>query len=376
MTNYMKLLRLILLLHLTIISVVAMTQESRKIEPLRLAVAGVSHGHVSWILGHKDSTVVKLVGVFEKDAELGKQYQQRFRFSEEMLYSNLEEMLKAVKPEAVVAFGSIFDHLSVVEACAPLGIHVMVEKPLAISNDHAAKMKALADRHKIHLLTNYETSWYPATEKTLQLVKDSAYIGNVRKAVFHHGHEGPKEIGVGADFLKWLTDPKENGGGALIDFGCYGANIMTRLMNGELPESVTAVTRQYKPDTYPKVDDDATIIVNYSNAQAIIQASWNWPFNRKDMQVYGSDGYIITYDDRRMAVRNKSTRQEVNRSYSVKEAEVFQDPFKYFAYVVRGIEKVSDTNLYSLANNMTVVKILDAARQSASTGKTVRLSDR
>jgi predicted dehydrogenase len=46
-------------------------------------------------------------------------------------------MLEAVKPTAVLAFGSIYDHLAVVEACAPRGIHVMVEKPLAASLEHA-----------------------------------------------------------------------------------------------------------------------------------------------------------------------------------------------------------------------------------------------
>lgn len=283
-------------------------------------------------------------------------------------------MLDKLKPQAVVAFGSIYEHLQVVEACAPRGIHVMVEKPLAVSVDHARKMEALAKKHNILLLTNYETSWYPSTEKTLRLVKDSNYIGELTKAVFHHGHEGPKEIGVGNEFLEWLTDPVQNGGGALIDFGCYGANIMTQMMDTVAPLFVTAVTRQYKPDTYPKVDDEATIIVQYPRAQAIIQASWNWPFSRKDMEVYGRDGYIITSDAHSLRKMNK-TAKESRDSAQVTQTGVYTDPFKYLADVVAKKILIPPYGLYSLENNVRVVQILEAAKESARNGRQVRLKN-
>src|SRR3981189_3790792 len=69
---------------------------------------------------------------------------------------------------------------------------------------------------------------------------------------------------------------------------------MTWLVDGQRPQTVTAVTQQIKPDVYPRVDDEATIVLTYPHAQAIIQASWNWPFSRKDMEVYGQRGYAIT----------------------------------------------------------------------------------
>jgi predicted dehydrogenase len=280
-------------------------------------------------------------------------------------------MLDAVKPEAVAAFGSIYEHMAAVEACAPRGIHVMVEKPLATNNEHANRMKELAKKNNIYLLTNYETSWYPSTEKTYQLVKDSNYVGNIKKVVFHHGHEGPKEIGVSKEFLNWLTDPLQNGGGALIDFGCYGANIMTYLMQGQEPVSVTAVTQNFKPAVYPKVDDEASIVVTYPTAQCIIQASWNWPFSRKDMEVYGETGYIIAVDKNNMRVRNGKTKGEQTLKVTTKELPVYTDPISYFADVIKGKITVPENGLYSLENNVRAVRILDAARESAKTGKTV-----
>ena len=338
--------------------------------PIRLAVAGMSHGHISFILDRPDKRDFELVGVSDPNPELTDLLARRYQLSPKLVYNDLEKMLDETKPEAVVAFGSVFDHLAVVEACAPRGIHVMVEKPLAVSADHARRMAELARKYGIHLLTDYETSWYPTTAMTLKMVRDEEFVGQMRKAVFHHGHQGPKEIGCDRFFLAWLTDPVLNGGGALIDFGCYGANLMTALTRGEKPLSVTAVTRTFKPDIYPQVDDEASIIVSYPDAQCIIQASWNWPFNRKDMEIYGSTGYIKADNNRDLRMRTNG-QAEKHQKISTADVVVHEDPFTYFADVINGEITMEPFSLYSLENNVRVVEILDAARESAKTGKTV-----
>jgi predicted dehydrogenase len=349
--------------------VTALTQRNSS-SPLRIVVAGTSHGHSGWILGKKDTSAVVVVGVYEPDAALAAKQSTRHKIPASRFQTDLKKLLLEQKPEAVVAFGSIHDHLSVVEACAPLGIHVMVEKPLAVSQAHAEKMEALAKKHGIHLLTNYETSWYPTTIKSFQLLHDSTSLGKLKKAVIHDGHQGPREIGVSDEFFNWLTDPIQNGGGALIDFGCYGANLMTYLTKGERPVSVTAVTRQFKPSIYPKVDDDATIIVNYRDAQCIIQASWNWPFSRKDMELYGEHGYAIAVNNNVLRTRYKDGN-ELTRQITTEETGVYTDPFNYLEAVIRRKITPLPYDLYSLENNMMVVRILEAARVSAATGKTV-----
>jgi predicted dehydrogenase len=339
--------------------------------PLRLGVAGISHGHSGWIFERKNKVPLNVVGIYEPDTQLAQQFINRYQLDPKLFYTDLNKMLEACKPEAVVAFGSIHAHLAAVQACAPKGIHVMVEKPLAVSIDHANQMKTLADKYKIHLLTNYETSWYPTTEKSFQLANDSGYIGAIKKMVIHDGHEGPKEIGVSKEFFQWLTDPVLNGGGAIIDFGCYGANLMTWLMKGQEPVSVTATTHQFKPSIYPKVDDEANIILSYPAASGIIQASWNWPFGRKDMEIYGETGYIISDNRNDMRLKNKTTPTEIKKTVNVAEAFVYDDPFAYFTDVVQNKIKVPRFGLYSLENNMIVVKILELAKQSAGSGRTI-----
>ncbi len=340
-------------------------------KPIRLAVAGMTHGHISFILGRADKGDFQLVGLFETNRELVQKLAKRYQFSENLAYNHLEDMLDKVKPEAVVAFGSIFDHLAVVEACAPRGIHVMVEKPLAVSMKHATRMAELARKHSIQLLTDYETSWYPTTAQAFKMVNEAKFAGTVRKVVIHDGHKGPKEIGCDPVFLEWLTDPVLNGGGAMVDFGCYGANLMTALTKGEKPLSVTAVTHQFKPDIYPKVDDEATIVVSYREAQCIIQASWNWPFNRKDMEIYGDNGYVVSVNKNELRARGAGMSHEKTTNITAADVMVYEDPFCYFADVIRGKIGVAPFGLYSLENNLQVVAILDAARKSAKTGKSV-----
>jgi predicted dehydrogenase len=250
----------------------------------------------------------------------------------------------------------------------------MVEKPLAVSNEHARRIEQLAKRYGVKVLTNYETTWYTSGLAAEQLLRGDSVIGPLRKIVVHDGHEGPKEIGVSSEFFAWLTDPVQNGGGALIDFGCYGANLSTWLMHGEVPLTVTAVTQQIKPDIYPKVDDEATIVLTYPKTQAIIQGSWNWPFGRKDMEIYGKTGYLLTPNGgRTLRLRRSGAREEELITAPPRPAPI-QDEWQFLAAAVRGM-KVSPTDLSSLENNMTVVRILDAARRSAKEGRTIRLSD-
>lgn len=342
--------------------------------PLKVGVAGLTHSHVHWILGRPDRGDIEIVGIAESNRELAQRFAEQHGFSMDLVYDSLEEMLDATKPEAVTAFNSIYGHLEVVEKCAPRGIHVMVEKPLAVSLDHAREMAKLARQHNIHLLTNYETTWYGSNHEAYELVQRGK-IGPLRKLVVHDGHQGPLEIGVNAEFLEWLTDPKYNGAGALMDFGCYGANLITWLMDGRRPETVTAVTQQIKPEIYPNVDDEATIILTYPETQGIIQASWNWPYNRKDIEIYGKTGYIINKDRREMKILyNEEQAEHINRQAEPRPAP-FDDPFAYLAAVVGGEITPEPADLSALENNLVVMEILDAAIRSAKNGKTIQLKN-
>ncbi|WP_162055076.1 Gfo/Idh/MocA family protein [Pontibacter pamirensis] len=338
-------------------------------QPLKVALAGLSHDHVEGALERLAQEDVLVVGIAEENEELVQRYRRSYQLPKSLFYKDLPTLLEYEKPDVVMAYNAIAEHIAVVEACAPLGVHVMVEKPLATTVKDAERMAALASKHQIHLLTNYETTWYPSNQELHIMVSHHIAVGDIRKMVVHDGNIGPKELGCSKEFTSWLTDPVKNGGGAIMDFGCYGANLMTWLMQGQEPLAVTAITRQLKPEIYPDVDDDATIILEYPQATGIIEASWNWPYNIKDLEVFGQTGYLQAVDS--VMLRSK---KEADGDFTIDKIEPlaapYQDYVSYFAAVVRGDIKPKH-DLSSLENNLTVVKILEAARESARKGKRI-----
>lgn len=336
-------------------------------QALRVGVAGLSHDHVNGLLNQYKNGEVIIIGIAESDQQLVKRYQQKWNLPDSIFYTSVDQMLQHTHPDAVLAYNAIADHLSVVEACAPKRISVMVEKPLATTVKQAERMVALAKEYHILLLTNYETTWYSSNQQVFEMIHEQNVVGNIRKMVVHDGHQGPQEIGCSKDFLAWLTDPVKNGGGALTDFGCYGADLMTWLMNGKAPVSVTAITHQIKPNIYPKVDDDATILLEYPDATGIIEASWNWPFGIKDLEVFGEKAYLHALNSNTVERRDSVTYYKVD----VKPTR-YKDNLSYLAAVLKG-EIQSENDPSSLENNVIVVRILQAARESARQGKKIAL---
>ena len=339
-------------------------------EPLEVLVIGLSHGHVRGFLRHAERDGVRVVAIHERDRALAARYREETGLPADLFHEDLESMLESVPCDAAWVFTDTGSHLKVVEACAPRGIDVIVEKPLANEPWEVDRMEELARWHGIHILTNYETTWYPSMEALYGIaVKDQA-VGRITKIEGRFGHRGPAEINVGPEFLSWLTDPQRNGGGASTDFGCYGANLATWLMGNQPPLSVQASFQTHKPELYPEVDDDTVIVLTYPRVQAVIHASWDWHRSVKDLAVYGEKGSVRTLDEDRYRVRLRPRQPAVEH-----RAEPSGDPsgIAWFAAVLRGEAEPSGSRS-ALENNAIVVRVLDAARRSAMTGKVVHLS--
>ena len=338
--------------------------------PFKIAVIGLTHGHVAGFFNNalkRDD--IQIVGIAEPDRQLFDKYAKLHNLNPNLYFASTEEMLAQTSPQGVVGYTSTFEHLHAVQACAKAHVDIMMEKPLAVSYHAALAMAEAARVGKIKVLVNYETTWYASNALAKSMV-DKGDLGDIRKVVVHDGHQGPQEIHVPPEFFHWLTDPKLNGAGALFDFGCYGADLMTWLMHGQIPNTVTAVTQQIKPEIYPHVDDEANVILTYPHAGAILEPSWNWPFAIKDMQVYGRTAEISTVLRDHAIVRREG--HEASEQEAPKLSAPYDDSLRYFAAVVRG-EIDDHGSLSSLETNLIVSEILDAARQSAQTGKTVTL---
>lgn len=337
--------------------------------PLRVVIAGLVHGHVDGFLRQVKGRDVEIAGVSDPDTALHRKYSEKFGLPLEIFSTDLKGLLERTKPEAVAAFSNTFDHAAIVELAAAHRIPVMMEKPLAVSNTHARRIEKAAKQANIPVIVNYETTWYRSHGALYKLLKEQAAGGEIRKMVAMDGHQGPREINVPPEFFSWLTDPAKGGGGALYDFGCYGANLMTWLMDNQRPIAVTAITQRIKPAIYPNTDDEATILVEYPRAQGIIEGSWNWPFSRKDFEVYAQRAYAVAVGGNTLRARLPGGQEETRTPEELPANE--RDSVAYLTAIARGTLKPS--GLSSLENNMIVTEILDAARESARTGRRVVL---
>jgi len=334
----------------------------------RLAVVGLDHDHVWSLL--KDiagEPSAELVAIAETDAALVSRAQKEVPASVKF-YPDYVTMLDQAKPDAVIVATSNDRHLEILRQCAKRHIHYSTEKPMATNAADAREMERLAQEAKIKLMVNYWNAWVPPSHEIFHRVR-AGEVGPIQKIIVQYGHRGPKEIGVSQQFASWLYDPVKNGGGAIMDFGCYGAELSLWLKGR--PTRVYATTRKMKVEQNNKVDDDATIVLDYPDATAIIEASWDWPYTKDLVEVFGPKGSLLarhnTLQYRSADARGPNVApdgESVTLDALPKETS---NPISYFVDCIRNNKPIEDP--VSARLNVQVMEILDAARESARTGK-------
>ena len=334
----------------------------------RLAIVGLDHDHVWGLL--KDiagEPSAELVAIAESDGALVSRAKKQVPASVKF-YSDYVAMLDEAKPEGVIVTTSNDRHLEILRQCAKRHIHYSTEKPMATNAADAREMERLAREAKIKLMVNYWNAWVAPSHELFHRVQ-AGEVGPIQKILVQYGHQGPKEIGVSQQFAAWLYDPVKNGGGAIMDFGCYGAE-MSVWLKGR-PTRVYATTRKLKVAQGNKVDDDATMVLDYPDATAVIEASWDWPYNKDLVEVFGPKGSLLA----RHAVllhRASDARgpnvppdgESVTLNPLPKETS---NPVSYFVDCIRNNKPIEDP--VSAGLNVQVMEILDAARESARSGK-------
>ena len=335
-----------------------------------IAVVGLVHSHV-W--GHLKEVLpgqpARLVGVAETEPELVAEAEKR-GVPANLVFADWKKMIDQQKPEIVWAFVENNRHREIVEYCAPRKIHVLFEKPLASNYKEALAIRDLARKYGIYVMTNYQMAWWPANYTAKELA-DSGAIGKVWRLHGIVGHGGPGgPTGLNKYFFNWLTDPVKNGGGALVDFGCY--NALWSLWYLGRPETVYAQSNQLRPNEFPKVEDNADIILNYKQGVAILEGSWDLPYGFQDLEVFGLGGGIHMSDGE-VTLRKSGQREAQTMPVTALPPEASTP----VAAMIHSIEsKTEPQGLTSLDMNIQVVEILDAAKESLKTGRAVRLAAR
>ncbi len=332
----------------------------------KMAVIGLVHSHV-W--GHLPAMAkghdVKLVGIAETIPELVAEA-QKIAGTSVPIYPDYKKMLAEQKPDLVWAFVPNDQHLQIVQACAPRGIHVIFEKPLASTYKDALEVQKLARQHHIKVMTNYQMAWWSANYAAKAQV-DSGAVGQLWRMRGVVGHGGPGSTGTRSKyFFEWLTDPVKNGAGALMDFGCY--NALWSLWYLGRPENVYAQVQQLRPETFPKVEDNSSMILHYKNAVGIFEGSWDLPRSFQDLEIFGRDGSIYMRNGSVELRKGRGDAKSVNLDPLAPERA---EPVSYMTNAIRNKKDIE--GLTALDINVGVVEIIEAAKQSVKSGRAVPL---
>jgi predicted dehydrogenase len=335
----------------------------------KIAVVGLVHSHV-W--GHlktiMDGKTAQLVGVAEPNPELIAEAKTA-GVADNLVFSDYTKMLNETKPDIVWAFVENNRHLEIAKACAQRHINLIFEKPVASNYEEAKQIRALAAKYNIRVMTNYQMAWWPANYVAKAAV-DHGDVGTIYRLHGVVGHGGPSSKGVrNKYFFEWLTDPVKNGAGALMDFGCY--NALWSIWYLGMPQSVFATVQHLRPDVFPKVEDNATLVLNYPNAVGIFEGSWNLPRSFQDLEVFGrpdtgkKPGSVYMAHNGVELSQGREKKQLALDPLPPDESE----PVAYMVSRMRSNKPIEGMTAMDI--NVEVIHIIDLAKESVKTGRAV-----
>ena len=341
----------------------------------RLAIVGLDHDHVWGLLKIiANEPDAELLAIADPHPELVEKAKATAPAGVKF-FSDYIRMLDEVKPDAVIVTTANNRHLEILRACAQRKIHFFTEKPMAASGADAREMERLASEAGVKLMVNYGNAWSGPTQDAITRIKHGE-IGKVQKIIVQFGHAGPKEIGTSKYFTDWLYDPVRNGAGALMDFGCYGAD-WAMVLKGR-PERVYATSLKLKTEQHNAVEDDATVLLEYPDATAILMPSWDWPSGKGQAEIFGSKGSLLVRGDGLLfqPAKGETTVQNPDG----KPIEIRPVPpaarngVAYFLYCIRNNRPIEGP--VSPALNAGVNEIIDAAKESIRTNRAVAMTVR
>jgi predicted dehydrogenase len=190
-------------------------------------------------------------------------------------YDDYAALLNAEALDIAILCPEISQHAEVAEAVARRGVHIVTEKPMAGRLDDALRMAAAAGKAGVALAVNWPITWRPAIRRVKELL-DAGAIGAIWEIKWRNGaslgplahgstHPGATVVaGVVSDgekAMEWWHQA-EAGGGALLDYCCYGACLASWFLE-TAPISVQCLKANLMSE-FGTADDNAVMLLRFS----------------------------------------------------------------------------------------------------------------
>ena len=332
---------------------------------MKIAFAGAGYIiniHAKAAKAQKD---VELAVVVEKYSDKAAALAQKFKIKNQ--YETVEQMLKSGGVDALVIGTPNFLHAPQAIAALKAGVHVMVEKPMAMNAREAEKMMEASAKSGAKLMVAH---CWRFDEDVLWLKKESKKLGRIirTKGIGVHTHWGP---------AGWFTQKQLAGGGALADMGIHALDTARFLLGDPQPVSVYAKLGTHYKDF--DVDDTGVIIIEWDNgATSFIESGWWQPHAdgpEAATQLYGTQGFGQLFPTQLELPNAKTQKVHVLKSGFKFPRREHCPQSMYDAQMAHFVDCIrkNKTPIPGGAEGLINMKVVDAAYKSSKTGKVVEV---
>lgn len=330
---------------------------------IRYAVVGLGHlAQVAVLPAFKNAPNSELVTILSGDEakrrKLGKTYRLKHIYS----YREYDQALKVVDAVYLVLPNHLHREYAVRAAAA--GVHVLCEKPMAVTEEDCEAMIDAADDNNVKLMIAYRLHFEKANLEAIRLV-NSGKLGNSRifDSIFSQQ--------VAEDNIR-ATEAVERGGGPVYDMGIYCINAARYLFQSE-PVSVLATSANNGEKRFKKIDEMTAVTLHFPGNRL---ATFTCSFGAADVSRYaviGTKGSLTAEPayDYSMALKHHLTLGEKTRTTTFPKRDQFAAELIYFSDCIRKNREPEPSGREGLAD----IRIVRAIYESARTGRMVELPD-
>jgi glucose-fructose oxidoreductase len=333
---------------------------------IRYAVVGLGHiAQVAVLPAFAHAKNSRLTALVSSDSvkleELGRQYEvpenRRYR------YEDYDACLDSGDVDAVYIALPNNMHCQYSVRAAEVGMHVLCEKPMAVTAEECERMIAAADRQSVHLMIAYRLHFEEANLKAIEIV-ESGQLGEPRifAAIFS------MQVREGDIRLQEAL-----GGGTVYDIGIYCINAARYLFRDEPTEVFAYSARKQGDPRFREVDEMTSVVLRFPGARL---ATFTSSFGAADVSAYrilGTEGElrIDPAFEHSTGLVHDLTLEGKTRKRTFPKRDQFAAELTYFSRCILSGTEPQPGGYEGLAD----VRIIEAIYQSARTGKPVTMPE-
>jgi predicted dehydrogenase len=285
---------------------------------------------------------------------------------------SVRTLLEHTEIDCLVVSTPNYLHAPETIAALTAGVHVLVEKPMALDAREAAAMVKAGEQHRALLMVAHCWRFDPEA----RWLRDQVRSGRLGRVIRTKGYGVHANWGPGG----WFTQAQFAGGGALADMGIHALDTVRFLLGDPWPESVYARIGTHYGDF--DVDDTGVILVNWEGGvTSYLESGWWQPHSdgpEAATQLYGQKGFGSIYPTLlKLPVREHKRVEEVDPGFAYPREDhapqsMYDAQMAHFIDSIRSQKQPVPGGEEGLANMLVV----DAAYRSARSGEVVHVPTR